>query len=100
MANISGKITRTFYTCISKGFYCKGVKNGVPELVQIESDEYMTVNPNDRATAKRMIKKVNKGVILDTVEVAVIYEEVRAMDLADFYDNSVEVERDKNGRVK
>jgi len=99
---IKGTITRTFFTCVAFGYVVDGVDpdTRMPKMAMVESEKYICVNKNDMALAKRMVKKANKRVIPDTVDVNVIYEEVRAMSLDMFYDMSEEVERGANGRIK
>lgn len=97
---IRGNITRTFFTCKAVAYVVNGVdSNGMPVLEQAESLPYITVNQNDRAQAKRAIKAVAPRAILDTLAVIVESEEVRAMALSDFYDNSTPCVRGANGRV-
>lgn len=97
---IKGNITRTFITVYAQGFVIDGINNdGTPKLTAVKSAEYVTVNPNDMATAKREVKRVNKRVIVDTVQVVEVSSEVRSMSLDDFYAASTPVERAANGRI-
>lgn len=97
---ISGNITRTFVTCKASGYVIDGVgDSGLPNLSEVVSEEYITVNPNDKALARRMVKKANKKVITDTITVIEVSSEVRSMSLDDFYASSTPVERQANGRI-
>lgn len=102
MAIVKGIITRTFYTCIATAYAVSGVDpdTRMPIMESVESDTYVTVNANDMALAKRVVKAANKKAIPDTVSVEVIHEETRAMDLDLFYTMSEVVERAANGRIK
>lgn len=100
MANIKGNITRTFFTVFAQGFVIEGINpDGTPKLTAVKSDTYVTVNPNDTATAKREVKRVNKKVIVDTIQVVEVSSEVRSMTLDDFFTASTPVERAANGRI-
>lgn len=96
----SSVISRTFYVCKAEGLYFDGFENGRPQMVVVESESYVTTNPNDMSAAKRMVKKANKDVILNTITVETIATEVVAMDIASFIANGEVVERSANGRVK
>ena len=101
MAMVKGIITRTFYTCIASAFAVSGVDadTRMPIMESVESEAYITVNANDMALAKRMVKSANKKAIPDTVSVEIVHEETRAMDLDMFYTMSEVVERAANGRI-
>ena len=98
---IKGQITRTFYRVHATGFKISGINaDGMPVMDVVDSEEYVTVNPNDLTQAKRACKLADKKVLPDTVRVNVLREEVRAMSLEQFYRDSDMVERQANGRVK
>lgn len=100
MSNIKGNITRTFVTVYAQGFVLDGINaDGTPKLTMVKSDNYVTVNPNDMATAKREVKRVNKKVIVDTVQVVEVSSEVRSMTLDSFFKASEPVDRAANGRI-
>lgn len=97
---INGNITRSFYTCYATGYVVDGIGDaGLPNLSEVRSENYITVNPNDKALAKRMCKAANKKVITDTITVIEVSCEVRSMTLDDFYAASTPVERAANGRI-
>ena len=102
MAKINGIITRTFYTCQATAFAVSGVDadTRMPIMEPVSSETYVTVNANDMALAKRMVKAANKKAIPDTVSVEIVREETRAMDLDMFFTMSAPVERAANGRIK
>ena len=85
-----------FSTCEKLGINA----DGMPMMEVVNSEEYVTVNPNDLTQAKRACKLADKKVLPDTVRVNVLREEVRAMSLEQFYCDSDMVERQANGRVK
>lgn len=97
---INGNITRTFYTCYATGYVVDGIADsGLPNLSEVKSEQYVTVNPNDKALAKRMCKRANKKVITDTITVLEVSSEVRSMTLDDFFAASTPVDRAANGRI-
>lgn len=98
---IKGNITRTFFYVTANGYVLDGLNaDGTPKLTLVRSDEYVTTNPNDMATAKREVKKINKKVMLDTVTIAVNDEVCIAMSLDKFFKDGDVVTRQDNGRIK
>lgn len=98
--NKNGVVSRTFYVCIACALRFDGFENGRPQMGSVESESYITTNPKDKMAARRMIKRADKDVILDTITVEVIASEVVAMSNEDFIANGEVVERASNGRVK
>ena len=90
MDNIKGIITRTFYymhatACVMSGF---DDETGMPTFEQVESEPFVSMNPNDTVTARRMLKRVNKHIMLETVRIHVDREELRAIEAQKFFDCS------------
>ena len=98
---MKGNVTRTFFEVKVKGFRMDGFnKDGMPNMVTIESEPYVSARNNDLAEGKRVIKGIDATVIPQSVTIEVLQEYVMSMALDDFYTNAVRVERDPNGRVK
>ena len=93
-------VSRTYYVCIAQGLRFDGFDNGRPQMGVVESESYLTTNPNDKAAAKRMVKRADKDVIVDTITVEVVASEVVAMSNEDFISNGMVVDRAANGRIK
>ena len=93
-------VSRSFYICKATALKFKGFQDGAPVMETVESESYVTTNPNDKPSAKRMIKRADKSVLLDTLTVEVIATEVVAMSNEDFILNGHVVDRAANGRVK
>lgn len=98
--NKNGVVSRTFYVCIASGLRFDGFENGRPQMGVVESESYVTTNPNDKSAAKRMVKRADKDVIADTITVEVVASEVVAMSNEQFIAHGEVVERASNGRVK
>lgn len=84
---ITGNITRTFFECEVTAFKVVGIDgNGMPKCESVTSDVYVTVNPNDKAQIKRIVREI--GGIVETAQVTILAENVYTMALNDFYYNA------------
>ncbi len=92
-------VSRTYYVCISKALKFEGFEGGTPKMSTIESESYVTTNPKDMAAAKRMVKRADKSILLETIEVEVIASEVIALSNEQFIAHGESVNRSANGRV-
>ena len=94
--------TRSTYTCKARAMYITGfnAETNMPTFDSVETEEFIAGKSNDTTLAYRLLKKLNKKVIKETVSITVVKEEVRSQSLEEFYNNSETVERAANGRVK
>ena len=94
--------TRTIYTCKASGMYISGFNKdtGMPTFETVNTDEFVAGKSNDIAFAFKMLKKQNKKVIRETVNIDIVKENVHSMTLEKFFNESEIVERGANGRVK
>ena len=94
--------TRTVYTCKATGLFIDGMnkETGMPTFGTVETDEFIAGKSNDVAFATKLLRKINKKVIKETISIEIVNEEVKMMTLRDFYNDSITVERQANGRIK
>lgn len=98
----STNITRTLYNEVARGLVIDGFDavSGMPTYTRVVSEEFISTKSEDVALGFRLLKKVNKKVIKETVTVEDIREGVYALTLEEFLDHASLVERQANGRIK
>lgn len=92
-------VTRTVFTLKGEAYAIK-MDGNIPIVETVQSDEWVSTTKSDMPMAKRLLKKANSSISLDSVKCVVVKEEIHAMTLEDFLNQSIVVRRLPNGKVE